>query len=93
MPRDPIIKRGEKYFCPECGHMMEEHFSTCPACHIVFDGMVEEVAHDAAHPPTTEEIEVVDELDREMRIQRLWTLVIIVSIAAAAIVALVFLLR
>ena len=75
MPSEPIIRRGERYFCPECGHIMQSRMPSCSMCNTVFDGMVEERQHDAEHPPTAEEMDLVEEIEERESRWHIWTAV------------------
>lgn len=75
MPSEPIIKRDGRYFCPECGHMMQSRMPSCSMCSTVFDGMVEEQKHDAEHPPTVEEMHLVEEIEERESRWHIWTAV------------------
>lgn len=93
MPAEPIIKRGNRYYCPTCGHMMDERLPSCSKCHAIFDGMVEEKIRDAEHPPTPEEMELVEEIDAMENRDRVWMGIGVFVIVLLAILVLFLICR
>lgn len=88
MAEAPIVKRGNRYFCPECGHLMERPHRTCPVCQLVFKGEVQDEMRPKQDPLKIPEIE---EKYEEVHTQK-YLLTGIISVVAFAILALILLL-
>lgn len=91
MPEAPIVKRGDRYFCPECGHLMEHPHSSCPVCNLIFKGEVQDEVRPKKEPLKIPEIE---EKYAAVHTQRyIWTAVLGTLILAALAILLLILLR
>ncbi|MBM3314302.1 hypothetical protein FJY71_00470 [candidate division WOR-3 bacterium] len=60
MPKAPLLRRGESYFCSECSHFMNKEHVACPQCGTEFSEVMEERPHPEA------DIERLEELDEEL---------------------------
>ncbi|MGQ9679051.1 MAG: hypothetical protein ACUVUD_07220 [bacterium] len=88
MAEAPIIKRGNRYFCPGCGHLMERLHRSCPVCQLVFKGEVKDEVRPKQEPLKIPEIE---EKYEKIHTQK-YLLTGIISIIAIAILAIILLL-
>ena len=85
MPGKPVVRRGGRLFCPECGHMMTREYDKCPNCGVEFEGVVEEVQHDARHLASPEEMELGDEIQEMGKSYRVRTAIIALAFVLAAL--------
>jgi len=91
MAEAPIVKRGNRYFCPECGHLMDRPHRRCPVCNLVFKGEVKDEVRPKQEPLKIPEIE---EKYEEVHTQRyLLTGIIGILVLAAIALLLILLLR
>lgn len=91
MAEAPIVKRGNRYFCPDCGHLMERPHRSCPVCQLVFKGEVKDEVRPKQEPLKIPEIE---EKYEEVHTQK-YLLTGVISILTIAVLAIIllFLLR
>ncbi len=91
MSEAPIIKRGDRYFCPECGHLMPRLHKSCQMCHLEFKGMVKDETRSPTDPLKIPEIE---EKYEEVHIQRyIWSAIGGILFLGAIAVLLIILFR
>lgn len=88
MAEAPVIKRGNRYFCPECGHLMKRPHRSCPVCQLVFKGEVKDEMRPKQDPLKIPEIE---EKYEEVHTQK-YFLNSIISVIALVILAIILLL-
>lgn len=91
MAEAPIIKRGDRFFCPECGHLMKKQPKTCPMCQLTFNGMVVDEVRSKQDPLKIPEVE---EKYEEVHTQSfLWTSIAVILLLAGLAVLIIFIVR